>query len=223
MGRSLDTGREVLGQPYGGRPVDNLLPPAKAEGRLREAREMPSLRPFDDFIYDAEKVGVGAYSPLEGFMDEETFSWVVEKNMLPNGLPWTVPIFFAPRDGGEIREGDEVALLDWDSSPFAILDVSQKFRYSKTQVASSVYGTTDPKHPNVNDILTSYGETALAGKLTLLRTLRHPTGRTDPTPAEIRAAFKERGWWNVVAYQCRNPPSLRPRVHPEVRPGDRRD
>jgi len=206
MGRSPDIAGGMLGEPYGGKLTDNLLPPGKAEGRLREAREMPGIRPFDDFIYDAEKIGVGAYSPLEGFMDEESFSSVVEKNMLPNGLPWTVPIFFAPKDHGEIREGDEVALLDWDSSPFAILDVAQKFRYSKTQLAFSVYGTTDPKHPNVNDILTSYGETVLAGKLTLLRTLRHPTGMTDPTPGEIRAAFTERGWWNVVAYQCRNPP-----------------
>jgi len=50
------------------------------------------------------------------------------------------------------------------------------------------------------------GETALAGRIDLLRRLDHPTGALELDPAETRAEFARRGWKNVAAYQTRNVP-----------------
>jgi len=211
MNSSSPSVRQGVGEPYGGKLVELSLPQNKAEEKAREAHEMPKLKPFDDFLYDTEKIGIGAYSPLEGFMNEETFSSVISEGRLPNGLPWTIPIILAPgneraKPALEVREGDDLALLDWQESPFAILHVGQKFSFSKELLASSVYGTRDAKHPNVSDILEKYGSTALGGKISLIRRLRLPGGRAEPTPRETRRLFRDRGWRNVVAYQCRNPP-----------------
>jgi sulfate adenylyltransferase len=40
-------------------------------------------------------VAVGAYSPLEGFMDRETYRSVLHTMHLPDGLPWTLPVTVA--------------------------------------------------------------------------------------------------------------------------------
>ncbi|EQD38861.1 sulfate adenylyltransferase, partial [mine drainage metagenome] len=128
-----------------------------------------------------------------------------------NGLPWTIPILFAPQ-GAEntrvvaaLKPGDEVGILDQHGQLFALLHLEEKFGYDKKEVAQGVYGTVDAAHPNVADLYAG-GETALAGRIDLLRRLDLPTGSLEWTPAETRAEFARRGWKNVVAYQTRNVP-----------------
>ena len=200
------------GEPYGGTLVDRLLAEEKATRLADELRESPSLDLFPDFAYDAEKLGIGAYSPLEGFMDERAFTSVVSEERLPSGLPWTIPVVLAPsgeKNDGVVRaaaEGDDIALRDPAGSIFAVLRLEQKFTLDKDSFASKVYGTSDVNHPNVADIQQRYGGTALAGRIDLLERRQWLSGWTEPTPKEMRAEFKARGWRNVVAYQCRNPP-----------------
>ena len=196
------------GEPYGGRLVDLAVLAGKADDKLKEAQELTKIAPFIDFVYDVEKIAVGAYSPLEGFMDSATFRSVTSDSRLPNGLPWTIPIVLAVK--GEqvkgIREGETVALADWKGEVFATLGVKELYPLPKEEFAQAAYGTTDPDHPNVGDIFNSYGEMAVAGKVSLLRRLELPTVTSEMTPRETRDLFKSKGWRNVVAYQCRNPP-----------------
>ena len=196
------------GEPYGGRLVDLVVPEGQAEGRLKEAEGLTKVAPFIDFVYDVEKVAVGAYSPLEGFMDSATFHSVTKEGRLPNGLPWTIPIVMSvPQDQASgVGEGDMVALVDWNGRVFATLAVSEVYPLPKEEFAQGAYGTTDPNHPNVGDIFNNYGDTALAWKVSLLRRLELPTVSHEMTPKETRELFKGKGWRNVVAYQCRNPP-----------------
>ena len=42
--------------------------------------------------------------------------------------------------------------------------------------------------------------------MTLLRCLKLPTVSHEMTPKETREFFRSKGWRNVVAYLCRNPP-----------------
>lgn len=195
-----------IGSPYGRSLVDRAVPREKIEEKFREAKDMTGIQPFVDFIYDAEKLGIGAYSPLEGFADSQTFESILKDNRLPNGLPWTIPIILAIQDEKLVREGEEIALLDWNREPFATIKVEEKFQYSKEEFAKSAYGTLDTMHPNVYDIYQNYGPTALAGKVDLIRRLELPTVRYELSPKETRDLFKSKGWKNVVGYQCRNPP-----------------
>jgi sulfate adenylyltransferase len=196
------------GEPYGGKLVDLVVPPSQAQEKLKEAGELERVVPFIDFVYDAEKIAVGAYSPLEGFMDSETFRSVTTQSRLPSGLPWTIPIVLAvPKDQvKDVGEGDEVALADWNGKVFATLDVSEVYPLPKAEFAQGAYGTTDSAHPNVDDIFRNYGDTALAGRVSLLRKLELPTVSSELTPKEMRELFRSKGWRKVVAYQCRNPP-----------------
>ncbi len=188
--------------------MDLTVPQDKAEERLKEAAEMAQVRPFVDFVYDAEKLGIGAYSPLEGFMDSVALESVLSESRLPNGLPWTIPIILAVEDAEatKVREGERVAILDWNGRPFATLDLTEKFDYSKERFVEGTYGTQDLEHPNVKDVFQSYGRTALAGRVTLIRRLDLPTVSYELSPKETRELFGSKGWKNVIGYQCRNPP-----------------
>jgi sulfate adenylyltransferase len=201
----------MLPPAYGGRLVDRQLSPTERARRESEGADLLRIRPEVDFVYDAEKIGIGAYSPLEGFMDSTTLDSVLRTGRLPNGLPWSMPIHLAP-GGSEnaavlerVRPGDDVGIVDGGERLVAIVHVEEKFRLDRGAIARSTYATEDPKHPNVADLF-SAGEVALGGPVDLVDRLALPAGRFELTPAETRVEFQRRGWSNVAAYQCRNPP-----------------
>jgi len=196
---------------HGGHLVNRLRSENELARRRAETGDLLRLAPFIDQVYDAEKIGIGAYSPLEGFQDRAALESVLAKGRLPNDLPWTMPIVLTPSGAANesviraARPGDEIGLTDASGQLFALLHLEEKAPFPRKEVAQSVYATSDPAHPNVADLL-SAGEVALAGKVDLLRRLDLPTGRLELTPTETRAEFARRGWKNVAGYQTRNVP-----------------
>ncbi|MGB6442111.1 MAG: sulfate adenylyltransferase, partial [Thermoplasmata archaeon] len=192
----------MIPAPHGGRLVDRRVGAAERERREAEAQDLPMISPFIDQVYDAEKIGIGAYSPLEGFQDSAALESILSTNRLPNGLPWTMPILLAPTGAenlavvARIRPGDAVGLRDTGGRLFAVLHLEEKFGYDKKRFAQQVYATTDPQHPNVADLLAA-GDTALAGRIDLIRRLELPTGALELDPTETRDEFSRRGWKNV--------------------------
>jgi sulfate adenylyltransferase len=201
----------MLPHPHGGRLVQRVASDNERARRDAELSDLPKLAPFIDAVYDAEKIATGAYSPLEGFMDQASFDSVTAASRLPNGLPWTMPIILAPSDKHgadsvkDVRAGEDVALMDGQGRFFAMLRVEERYPLDRKRFAQSTYGTTDPAHPNVADIFALGGE-AIAGKIELIRRLETSYATKELTPTETRQAFEQRGWKRVAAYQCRNPP-----------------
>lgn len=204
-------GSRVIPDPHGGHLVDRCASDQERERRDAEIRDLAKVSPFVDQLYDVEKIGIGAYSPLEGFMDGATLASVLGSGKLPGGLPWPLPIYFpvptgdAGRGAEGLKAGDEVALLDGRGQAVAILRIEESFALDRAAIARSAYGTEDPKHPNVADIQRQ-GETAWGGRITLLRRLEESTRASEPDPATMREEFRRLGWATVAAYQCRNPP-----------------
>ena len=201
----------MIPPPHGGRLVDRQAPEPERARRESELAELPKVHPFVDQLYDAEKIGLGAYSPLEGFMGPSELASVLDRGRLPNDLPWTMPILLPVPEGPDagvaaaVRPGDEVALLDPHERPIALVKVEERFRVDRGEVARKVYATDDPAHPNVADLLRQ-GEWAWSGRVTLLRRLEPSRRRDEPGPAALREEFRRLGWTTVAAYQCRNPP-----------------
>jgi sulfate adenylyltransferase len=201
----------VIPEPHGGLLVRREVSEPERQRRESELADLPRVRPFVDQLYDAEKIGIGAYSPLEGFMGPGELEPILDHGRLPNDLPWTIPIVLPVPEGpgagtaAGVRAGDEVALLDGQDRPIALLSVEERFRLDRTAIARKVYATDDPAHPNVADLLRQ-GEWAWSGRVSLLRRLEPIGGRVEPTPAEMRDEFRRLGWRTVAAYQCRNPP-----------------
>jgi len=201
----------MIPPPHGGRLIDGQVSGPARDRLEAELPSLPRVRPSVDQIFDAEKIALGAYSPLDGFMGTADLETVLAQGRLPSGLPWPMPVIFPVPEAGTATRvappsvGDEVVLEDPRGTAIAVLRIDERFRIDRGALARAAYGTDDPAHPNVADIL-HYGEYAWAGPVRLLRRLERVGNRPEPGPAEMREEFGRLGWRTVAAYQCRNPP-----------------
>ena len=193
--------------PHGGQLVDLTLPPAEAQKLAQQAAKLPRITLPEREQCDLELLAVGAMSPLTSFMNQADFASVCEKMRLSNNLPWSVPITCSVDQptADKIELGSPVALTDDQDRPLAILTVEEKYHHDKQLEAEKVYRTSDAAHPGVAVVM-SQGDVCLSGPLQVIQP-RHEAEFPDYrlTPAQTRAAFAERGWQTVVAFQTRNP------------------
>jgi sulfate adenylyltransferase len=193
--------------PHGGRLVNRLAPPDRVDELLERARRMPAVRLSPRDLSDLDLMAVGGFSPLEGFMTSRQYRSVLDEMHLPDGPAWSMPITLSCRreEAQQLRDGQEVALADHEGDVVGVLEMEERFDYSKEAEAEAVYWTKDPAHPGVA-ALYAQGEVLLGGRITLLRRQRYTDFRQHHRdPAETRAEFRQRGWRTVVAFQTRNP------------------
>jgi sulfate adenylyltransferase len=201
----------MIPPPHGGRMINTQVNGRTAERVRSEVRDLPKLWPARDQLLDAEKIGIGSYSPLNGFMDQETLDSVLRTSRLPNSLPWTIPIVLSPAGGRNrrtielIRPGDDVALLDPHDRLIALLHLREKYPIDRGRIAREVYQTTDPGHPNVAELQLT-GDVVLSGPVDLVDRLEAEAGPYEFTPTETREMFARRHWGTVAGYQTRNVP-----------------
>ncbi|HEX8968980.1 MAG TPA: sulfate adenylyltransferase, partial [Chloroflexota bacterium] len=194
--------------PHGGRLVHRLATPAQAAALGQRLASLPRVALTPRAQADLDLIGVGAFSPLEGFLTRADYDSVVERMRLANGLPWSIPITLSatPAEAEALRPGTEVALADAAGEVRAVLSLQEIFERDLEREAELVYRTTDPAHPGVAAIFRE-GPLLLGGPVTVLErnVLGEPFRPHALDPAETRRAFAEREWQTVVGFQTRNP------------------
>jgi len=197
--------------PHG--PAKRLLPrllegAARAEA-LGRARELPRVTVTSREASDLIMLGIGAFTPLEGFMGPADWRRVSDEMRLADGTFWPIPITLsadrAAADG--LREGADALLVDGESGEaLAVLTVREKYAIDRAHECQRVFGTTDPAHPGVAAVL-SQGEVNLAGPVQVLSEGGYPERYPGlyRRPEETRRMFAESGWRTVAALQLRNP------------------
>ncbi len=193
--------------PHGGQLTARLLTGNRQQEEKARAAKLPRLVLNRRRQADIEMLGIGAYSPLTGFMGSRDHAAVVEKARLANGLLWSVPITLdaTPQQADGLKEGQDAALADEEGRILAVLHLKEKFRADKKKEAQNVYGTTEEAHPGVA-ALYAQGEVFLAGDVDVLELPRHDDFKAYRlTPAQTRQYFAEQGWRTVVGFQTRNP------------------
>lgn len=194
-------------EPHGGRLVDREARGGERESLLRQAAKMPSVTINARAEADLELLANGALSPLEGFMGERDYLSVRDERRLANGLVWSIPVTLSAtaEERAKLKLGDDVALRTRDGRLVAVLHLTEIFQYDKQREAEAVYRTTEDKHPGVQ-VVYAQGEYLLGGPVSVIE---HPNGHEFKpyrySPRELRAAFAEKGWQRVVAFQTRNP------------------
>jgi sulfate adenylyltransferase len=193
--------------PHGGILVNRIATLDQRQEFFDKAESLPRVQLSDRSISDLQMIAIGALSPLKGFMNEADYLSVVKQMRLSNGLPWSVPITLSVTEAvaDTLTEGTLVR-LDTPAGEFAgILELAEKYRYSKEEEALNVYRTDDLKHPGVQ-VVDQSGPVNLAGEVWLLEReldVRFPQYQIDP--AKSRILFKEKGWKTIVGFQTRNP------------------
>ncbi len=205
-GRTLDLG-------YTGRvaefraPEERILGNEEREDLLARAGELRSVALDPIALWDLGLLGTGALAPLDGFMDAQQYESTVGGMTLPDGTTIGLPVLLSvtAEEAREIREGEEIALLDAARRLRGRMVVREKFRRDAVREAREAYGTTDEEHPGVR-MLRSLPEHCLSGPVDLLAPPADERfGEHLRTPRQVRELFRERGWTTVVGFQTRNP------------------
>jgi ATP sulfurylase/adenylyl-sulfate kinase len=207
--RRLAESRRIPGPstPHGGTLVDRELQGEALKSALEHARELRRLTLDDRELSDLEMIGVGALSPLTGFMRRLDYETVVESMRLSDGLIWAMPVTKAitADEAASLKEGQEVALVDESGEVMAIMQVTDIYSYDKRREAEKCFGTADESHPGVARLY-AQGEMLVGGPVQVLRRPAYSQfNEYRLTPLETRKAIDEKGWKTVVGFQTRNP------------------
>ena len=199
-----------LVDPHGSDCLRPLLLQGQAlDEERRRASTLPGLRVSSRERGDILMLGMGGFTPLEGFMTSADWRGVCDDMRLASGLFWPIPITLSAdaAAAAAIRPGQEVALLDPDDgAPLATMRVEEIYGIDKARECAAVFGTTDAAHPGVKMVI-EQGGLNLAGPLKVLSQGGFPEkyGALYMTPEQTRALFYARGWSRVAAFQTRNP------------------
>jgi len=199
-----------LVSPHGGGSLRPLL--LREEERAAEADRAASLTriPLSSReVSDLFMLGMGAYTPLDGFMGEEDWRGCCTEMQTKNNLFWPIPITLSCDQtlANGIEPGSEVALVDGESGDvLAIQTVSEKYTIDRKMECREVFGTTDTAHPGVQKVM-EQPEVNLAGPVAVLSEGHYPDTYKGLyfRPSETRKMFEENGWSKVAAFQTRNP------------------
>jgi len=205
--------------PHGGKLVSRIVDGARA-ARLRKdaaSPSMPAITLSAKQACDLEMLAIGAFSPLDGFIGSSDFESICTNLRLAprsgrkQGLPWSIPITLAV--SGQVKAtlkvGARAALKHADGTLLGVIDVEEVYPHDKKIEIGNVFGTEDPAHPGVKAVLDE-GEFLVAGPVHVFTV----TPEKDPgeqfteyrlAPAATRAAFAQRSWRTIAAFQTRNP------------------
>ncbi len=199
-----------LVNPHGGGDLRPLLLAGDAlAAERRRAATLPKLRVSSREKGDIIMLGIGGFTPLDGFMTRADWHGVCDGMKTAGGLFWPIPITLsaARSFADSVRTGQEIALVDPDDdSPLATMTVTEKYAIDKAHECATVFRTTDADHPGVALVM-AQGEVNLAGPLKVLSTGEFAAkyGALFMTPAETRTLFTSLGWSKIAAFQTRNP------------------
>ena len=199
-----------LVRPHGGGELKPLLLEGEAlAAEKARAESLPKVTISSREVGDIIMMGIGGFTPLDGFMTRADWEGVCDGMKMASGLFWPIPITLSTDQGTAdgLKIGEDIALVDGETGEImATMTVTEKYTIDKAHECMMVYKTTDADHPGVKMVM-EQGDVNLAGPVKVLSQGRFPTDFADiyMTPAETRALFEEKGWSTVVAFQTRNP------------------
>ena len=182
-----------------------LLEGKEKEAELKRAESLPKLvmttRETGDLIF----IGIGGFTPLNGFMGEADWKGVCQDMKLANGTFWPIPVTLS--HDKKLDAGTEICLVSGETDEImGTMKVTESYQIDKTFECKHVYTTTDSDHPGVKMVM-AQKDWNIAGPVKVLSESYFPEEFKGvyQRPAESRKIFEEKGWKVIAALQLRNP------------------
>ena len=200
----------ALVRPHGGGNLNPLLLKGRTLAEeFERALTLPRIKVSSREKGDLVMMGIGGFTPLEGFMSFTDWQGVCAGMKMANGLFWPIPITLSTDfiTANDIDTGGEIALIDpQDDSILATMRITEKYTIDKAHECATVFNTVDIEHPGVKMVM-AQGDVNLAGpvKVLSLGGFDKKYGELFMTPHQTRQLFEELGWSKIAAFQTRNP------------------
>jgi sulfate adenylyltransferase len=175
----------------------------------KKALTLPQIMMTSRETSDLIMLGIGAFTPLEGFMNRADWKSVCETLQMVDGVFWPIPITLSTtaEEAAALAEGHSAALVDSETGELmgSIL-VEEKYSIDKEYECREIFKTADVNHPGVAKVM-AQGEVNIAGRVQVFSESYYPEtyGNVYLRPWETRQIFEQKGWETVAALQLRNP------------------
>lgn len=191
-------------KPHGGTLINRILSEKEREAILSYQDKFFNLEIDEEKAIEVQNIATGVFSPLQGFMTQDDFREVVQRNRLASGHAWTLPIVLAVgKESTKKFAKNDTIILKTRGAVIASMQVEDIYTWNFEEYAKNVYGTTDEKHPGVQHLKAS-GEYFVGGSINFLGNPISHFPEYYLTPRETRVLFKEKKWDTVVGFQTRN-------------------
>jgi len=192
---------------HGGK-LQNLMidDPKGKESLINDSKKLPKIKLSTLEFSDLIMLGIGAFSPLQGFMGQSDYRSVLEDMRLESGILWPLPVTITVDNIDNYSIGDSAALISpYSDEIVGQIDIEDIYTYDKKTEALSSFGTEDPAHPAVAK-LNKIGNYHIGGKVKVFTEGGYPDRFSQyARPSQTRKIFAGKGWKSVVAFQTRNP------------------
>ncbi len=198
----LENASSSLISPHGGKLVNRVLTTLPDKKFLYS---LPKIVLDQNKQMEVEQIAIGAYSPLEGFMDRQNFQAVVNSMRLTNGTVWPIPIVLdvSEEKADELSVGQIIGLTDERGEVMALLHMSEKFYFNRKDTAEKLYGTNSADHPGARLIM-AMQPVLISGQVDLIKGRLSETRAYELTPRQLRRLFEDRGWAKVLGFHTQN-------------------
>jgi len=199
-------GASKLISPHGSDTLKILLLEGKQrDEELKRADGLPKVKVSSRETGDLIMLGIGGFTPLDGFMGHDDWKGVCADMKMTNGVFWPIPITLSHDE--KIDPGTEITLLSEETDEImATMKVTESYQIDKDFECKHVYTTNDTEHPGVKMVM-DQKDWNIAGPVKVLSESTFPTEFKGiyQRPAESRKIFEEKGWKTIAALQLRNP------------------
>ena len=143
-----------LVRPHGGGELKPLLLTSAAlAAEKTRAASLPKVTMSARETGDLIMLGIGGFTPLEGYMTHADWEGVCDGYKMAGGLFWPIPVTLSTDDEA-IKAGDDVALVDAETGDImGTMKVTEKYTIDKAHECMQVYKTTDLEHPGVKMVM----------------------------------------------------------------------
>ena len=186
-----------------------LLSGKEKEEELKKAQSLKKIIMTSRETGDLIMLGIGGFTPLDGFMGHDNWKGVCSEMKMTDGLFWPIPITLSVAEdvANSLKINEEVTLVSGETKEImATMKVTEKYKIDKDFECKNVFTTNDPEHPGVKMVMEQL-EWNIAGPVKVLSESYFPTEFKGiyQRPAESRKIFEEKGWRTIAALQLRNP------------------
>src|SRR5262249_39379453 len=135
------------------------------------AGSLQSIQLSQRSLCDLELLAVGAFSPLDRFMNASDYERVVNEMRLSSGSLFSIPITL-PVPEAAVKLDSDIALRDSRNELIAIMTVEEVYEWEFAELAEKVFQTRDVRHPLVAE-MHRWGRFNISGALRLLQRPHH--------------------------------------------------
>jgi sulfate adenylyltransferase len=185
-----------------------LVDEARAEELKRASLDLPSVTLTQRQLCDLELLMCGAFTPLTGFMGQDSYDGVLEDSRLPDGSVWPIPVTLdiTEKLAESFGVGDRLALRDSEGFMLAVLTVGDMWTPDRDRESECIYATSDRSHPGVAYLKDQLQQVYVGGKVEGIELPTHYDYEDlRHTPEDLRRLFQRHGWRQVVGFHTARP------------------